>query len=158
MSTDFKKDVDRLFNQLNPQHGAIVLNPVTESKFVWGVDPIEPQKYIAEKALRARAWFRTHGPVGIELPLSRWERDRLKRFDRPVGYVVSMFGYSIYVRDFEVEGHPLFPEFAAGALTLTHLPTAVRENPEVRRLYPPRPLPGLDRYLIWQPVPKNQLA
>ena len=122
------------------------------------MDSIEPQKYIAEKALRARAWFRTHGPAGIELPLSRDERDKLKRFDRPVGYIVSMFGYSIYARDFEVEGHPLFAEYAAGALTLDHLPPEVPENPTVLRLYPPRPLAGLDRFLIWHPVPKKQFA
>ncbi len=39
-----KQKVDRLFKELNAARGDFCHNPITGTSFVWGDDPIEPQK------------------------------------------------------------------------------------------------------------------
>ncbi len=68
--------VDQLFAALNAQHGDCCRNPVTGEDFVWGIDPIGPQKTEAVRALRAREWFAVNGPTNAPpLPLSYEEID-----------------------------------------------------------------------------------
>ena len=71
-STSFvERKVDQLFAALNAKHGDCCRNPVTGISFVWGLDPVAPQKMEAVRALCARAWFAANGPSDApSLPLS----------------------------------------------------------------------------------------
>ena len=71
-----KREVDRLFAELNAKRGERCVNPVTSGGFVWGIDPIATQKKEAIAALLAREWFAVNGPPDAPLlPLNVDDRD-----------------------------------------------------------------------------------
>src|SRR2546423_15330274 len=94
MSTNSKsfieRKVDRLFAEMNAKRGEYCVNPVTGGTFIWGDDPIAPQKKAAVAALRAQEWFAVNGPADARpLLLSGPEIDdyrRAIRFLRAVGF------------------------------------------------------------------------
>ena len=158
--TIFKHQVDQLFQEAVQPHGCLGRNPVTENSFVWGVDPIKPQKERAERALNARAHFRFTGPSGFELPLNYREREAMK-CRGPQAFMVYLYAFSLYSNEFDVGGHPSFETFASGVMAaadtdpyLSH----IRHVPELRRLYLPRCLPGLGQCAVWRPVQKKSLS
>ena len=74
-----EKMVDRLFVEMNAKRGDLCVNPVTSGHFVWGDDPLAPQKREAVAALRAREWFAVNGPADAPpLPISYNEVERYR--------------------------------------------------------------------------------
>jgi hypothetical protein len=155
MAINFKSPieelVDRLFSEINAKRGDQCVNPVTGGHFIWGDDPIAPQKSAAVKALRAREWFATNGPPGAPiLPLSHRERENLKVGG--LSTVVALYARSLESRDYDTEEHPSFDDFACGVMASDfngHL--WMKEDVELRRRFPPRPLKGLGPGLMWLP-------
>jgi hypothetical protein len=73
------REVERLFIENPPHHGQQCQNPVTGGWYIGGLDPIEPQKEQARRALFAREWFSKHGPADAPpLPLTYCAREALK--------------------------------------------------------------------------------
>ena len=68
------REVERLFSEISCQRGSLCVNPVTGVDFVYGVEPIKPQKEDAYRALLAQEWFALNGPADA-LPLPINERD-----------------------------------------------------------------------------------
>jgi hypothetical protein len=63
------REVERLFCE-PPTHGSRYENPVTGGRFIYGIEPIEPQKEAAYRALLAREWFALNGPADApQLPI-----------------------------------------------------------------------------------------
>jgi hypothetical protein len=146
-------EVDRLFNEVPDRFGELRTNPVTGSGYVSGIDPIEPQKRAAFLALRARDWFARTAPQDAPpLPLSYWERENLKRGGLP--HIVAWFARSLATRDYAYDEHPSFNDYACGVMASPHTYEPIREDEELRRRFPPRPLDVLDNGLYWDP-PKS---
>jgi hypothetical protein len=144
-----EKHVEDLFANADDRHDELRFNPVTGAGFHGRLDPIGPQKQIAIRALRARAWFEPQRPSdAAELPLNSWDRHMIKC--RAVDYIVAAFSFSLEMRDFETEGHPRFEEYARGVMASPETPEHVRNDPELRRWYPPVLLPGLGAGLMWR--------
>jgi hypothetical protein len=144
----FEDYVEHLFATAEDRHGELRLNPVTSSMFYGRLDPLRPQKQMAVKALEARAWFEPQRPPdAAELPLGGRQRSASMR--EGVNYIVAALSVSLERRNFETEGHPCFNDFARGAMASPSTPAHVRNDPDLLRRYPPTPLPGLSKYLIW---------
>jgi hypothetical protein len=122
---------------------------VTGGRFVRGRDPLPEQKRLAVKALRARDWFAPQRPANAsELPLTYEDRERIKIGG--VDYIVSVFARSLAMRDYEIEGHPRFDQYARGVMASENAPDLLTNDAELRKQYPPAPLPGLGPGLVWR--------
>jgi hypothetical protein len=145
-------NVDHLFSGLAAQHGELCINPVTGGHFVFGDDPITPQKQMARKALLARDWFAKCGPPDAPpLPLSSGEIEDMK-FKRPALYhIISCFAFSLRSLDWDFTRHPGFDDFARGVFAAKTAHRFVLEDEPLHRRYPPRPLAGLSQFFVWKP-------
>ena len=163
MKNKLDLEVDRLFREAPDRFEKLRRNPITGSNWLAGEDPIGPQKRAARRALAAREWFAKSAPPDApQLPLSHDECQRLKfaacqkcGFGRcekcGVGYLVACFAQSIEARNYDVEGHPAFDEYARGVLAFPYAPDFIKQDAELLKRFPPRPLPGLRPGLVWQP-------
>ena len=156
------REVERLFSETPGSHGGHYENPVTGGRFVYGFDPIEPQKEAAYRALLAREWFAVNGPADApQLPITYEEREYLKwRTGRPLDYVVAQFAGSLLTH-YDVTEHPSFSEFVSGLLWDhdnggSGLPLSAEGLAELKRRYPPQKLEGLSSYSWSRPTWKNR--
>jgi hypothetical protein len=156
--------VDRLFEASAVPHGNTWRNPVTEGRFVSGIDPIHPQKEAARRALAAREWFKENGPPDAPpLPLSEVEcsacrvrsvelspavREKRHGFD----YIVASYAKSLERRNYDFLEHPSFEDYARGVLASPYTYSWIKEDEHLKELYPPRELPGLGKGLYWSAV------
>ena len=167
--------VDELFS--TGRYGEPFINPVTGAGFIYGDDDgdfqIEPQKEAACRALLAREHFARVGPPDAQpLPLSDNEISHCKYtwgcgqppINKAFHFIVSCYAYSLRDKDWDFQRHPSFDDYVRGALALKDLPTTLL--PRIKgfdfdglcKRYPPRPLPGLDPDLIWQPPARTRRA
>jgi hypothetical protein len=151
-----------LFGENPGSHGGQYENPVTGGRFVYGIEPIEPQKEVARRTLLAREWFALNGPADApELPITYEEREYLKwRTGRPLDYVVAQFARSLGPQ-YDVTEHPSLSEFVSGLLwdhnnSGSGLPLSAEGLPELKRRYPPQKLEGLSSYSWSRPTRKNR--
>ena len=156
------REVERLFSKNPGSHGGHYENPVTGGRFVYGIEPIEPQKEAACRALLAREWFAVNGPADApQLPITYEERECLKwRTGRPLDYVVAQFAGSLGTH-YDVTEHPSFSEFVSGLLWDhdnggSELPLSREGLAELKRRYPPQKLEGLSSYSWSRPTRKNR--
>ena len=156
------REVERLFSETTASHGEVYENPVTGGRFVYGIEPIEPQKEVARRALLAREWFALNGPADApQLPIAYEEREYLKwRTGRPLDYVVAQFAGSLRTH-YDVTEHPSFSEFVSGLLWDhdnggSGLPLSAEGLAELKRRYPPRQLEGLSSYSWSRPTRKKK--
>jgi hypothetical protein len=141
--------VDRLFEKASDRHEENRTNPVTGGRWVNGVDPVKPQKQAAERALRARAWFAVENPGMPPLPLSYGEREDLKHGGLP--HLVAWFSESLNAREYDFSNHVSFETYARGVMASPYAPDFIKEDQQLLKQYPPRPLRGLGPGLIWRP-------
>jgi hypothetical protein len=147
--TSYEDQVEKLFEEADDRHDEFRRNPVTGGRFVRTIDPVRPQKRLAEKALEARDWFAPQRPRdATELPLTYEERERIKV--EGVGYIVALLARSLAMRNYETKGHPRFEEYARGVMASPLTPGFVRNDPELLKRYPPTPLAGLGGGLVWR--------
>jgi hypothetical protein len=159
MNTPTQDMVERLFSEIDTRRGGLCENPVTAGRFVFGVDPINPQKQEACRALLAREWFAQHGPPDAQpLPLSQYEIEDLKYNHRgpdpAFHHIFYRYVASLRCRDWNFKDHPGFEEFARGVMAMKDVPLVPRfvaEDEALCRRYPPRRLQGLTPFLMWLP-------
>lgn len=150
--------VDQLFAALNAQHGDCCRNPVTGEDFVWGIDPIGPQKTEAVRALRAREWFAVNGPTNAPpLPLSDEEIDDYRQA-RGLAALVGFYARSLSRegygrRSYDVSNHPSFDDFARGlmAMAMARGLWGLQTAQNLKMRFPPRPLAGMTPGAYWAP-------
>jgi hypothetical protein len=166
--------VDELFSTDErgkpPRYGELFTNPVTGGWFVYGDDPIEPQKETARRALLAREWFAIYGPQDVQpLPISGMEiEDRKYGWDEgkqpEINYIFSRYANSLWANNWDFNSHPSFEDFARGVLASKHpiLDQVPRIPPfnftALHKRYPPRALPGLNPHLYWKPPARTKRA
>jgi len=111
-------------------------------------------KELDRRALAAQEWFRTHGPPwGQPLPVSwpklcRWAR--IGKFleagilapDNARWELLASFAISWFETKFDPT-HPSFNRFARGMMAEKNTPARLRNNPELRKEYPPKRLATL---------------
>jgi hypothetical protein len=156
--TIIEKEVDRQFRQLSARHGDCCDNPVTGGGFVWGIDPIAPQKKAAIEALLAREWFAVNGPPDAPpLPLNIDDRDHF-RGAGGLTAIVGFYARSLSRQDYDVRKHPSFDDFACGLLAMameTGLWGLENDQTLIRR-FPPRTLAGMDPVgAYWDPLKRK---
>jgi hypothetical protein len=101
-----KREVDRLFAEVNANPGECCVNPVISGGFVWGIDPIAEQKEDAVVALLAQEWFELNGPPDAPLlPLNVHDRDRF-RGSGGLTALVGFYARSLYRQRYDVCRHP----------------------------------------------------
>jgi hypothetical protein len=162
MATIFRspieEQVDRLFHEIKAKakNRDFCINPVTGGQFIWGLDPIAPQKRAAVVALRAREWFAVEGgPLGAPpLPLSSNDVEDY-RAARGLTGIVGFFARSLRRegygrRRYDVCNHPSFNDFACGLMAID-LGIWGSETEDLKRRFPPRPLAGMTPGAYWAP-------
>lgn len=145
--------VDELFSP--PRYGQICKNPVTGADYLYGIDPIKPQKEIARRALLAREWFDIYGPTDAQ-PLPFWGDSAKPGL---LGYIVKLYGRSLGDRDYDINEHPPFADYISGVLweaervdgIIGKLPHYPAELPELKKRFPPRELAGMGPGFSWLP-------
>ena len=146
--TYFKPYVDQLFAQAKGARGQTGVNPVTGVQFVWGLDPIAPQKRDACRALVARAYFAWANPGLPPLPLSYGERESIKGRSG-IGFILSVYARSFKAGKYDTGRHPQFERYACGVLASRYAPPWIKEDSELIKRFPPKELPGLGSGLYW---------
>lgn len=153
MYHDIEQKVDQLFADALDEYSSSCFcqNPVTGEHFVPGHDPIRPHKEFAIRALVAQIWFATQKPTDMpDLPLNvREDSPGSFKWQSPRHYLVEAFNYSLRCRRYRLEGHPDFQTFARGAMASPWTPEQIRNETELLRRYPPEPLKGLGRGLVF---------
>ena len=108
---------------------------------------------LGRRALLARECFAVNGPPDAPpLPLSYDEREDLKIGGLPT--IVALYARSLEGRDYDLEEHPSFDDYAAGVLAsdqLSYPGARIQEDEELQRRFPPRTLSGLGPGLCWKP-------
>lgn len=149
MTTDFKQKVDQLFAKVYDPNSDFCENPVTGEHFVPRLDPVRPRKQYAIRALQAQARFAEEKPADMpDLPLHSRKDEDLK-WQSPRNFLVGAYADSLRCRDFRLEGHPDFETFARGLMASPWTPEEFRNDPELLRRYPPKPLKGLRPGLVF---------
>ena len=148
-STGINRKVDQLFNDLNAKRGDYCFNPVTDGRFVWGDDPVEPQKEAARRALAAQAWFAANGPPDAPpLPLSPSDIEDY-RGARGLKGLVGFYGRSLAIQDHDVLKHPTFDDFCCGLMAIYTGAWGIERDENLKRRSPPRPLRGMTSGAYW---------
>ena len=93
-------------------------------------------------ALCAREKFRAEAPGWPPLPLREEEIEALMRDDDHRSHVLAHFGGSLRGENWHPE-HPCFSRFVSGLLAYPATPDYIRNDPVLRREFPPRELDGL---------------
>ena len=153
-----EREVDRLFAQMHAVHGHVCRNPITGGNFAWGIDPTASQKRDAVQALLAREHFAANGPSDAPpLPLSYDAREDLHGRGA-LSRIVKWYARSLEGRSYNLQEHPAFAAYASGVMASDLTPDTVRDDPELRLRFPPRPLSGLGSGLYWKPPQLHALS
>ena len=147
------REVERLFSETTASHGEVYENPVLGTHFVYGVDPIEPQKEAACRALVAREWFAINAPADAQPLPFRCDR----KAPGVLAYIVRLYARSLADRNYDVREHPPFADYISGVLweaervdgIIGTLPIYPTELPELKKRFPPRELPGMGPGFCW---------
>jgi hypothetical protein len=109
------------------------------------------QRQFQRRALAAREWFKQHGPPDAPVfPIGYAEREQLKVGG--LAHIVAWYARSLAGCGYNYDEHPSFDDYAAGVMASEkHAPDFIRNNEEMRRRFPPRPLNWLGSGLYWQP-------
>jgi hypothetical protein len=147
--------VDQLFDEVKAKGEKRCENPVTGGGFVWGLDPIVPQKKAAVAALRAREWFAVNGPSDApRLPLSSNDVEDYRKARGLMGivgfYARSLSRQGCGLKRYDVDKHPSFNDFACGLMAI-NLGIWGIDTEDLKRRFPPRPLAGMTPGAYWAP-------
>ena len=116
---------------------------------------IEPEG-LERQAQLAREDFATNGPPDAPpLPLSYDERERLK-LEGPLPTIVALYARSLENQKYDLEEHPSFVDYARGVMASDlNVHPGMKENEELGRRFPPRPLKELGPALCWKPASQS---
>jgi hypothetical protein len=149
--------VDRLFDEQSGRPGELCRCPIIDCGYVRGVDRVGKLKEKAVRAVIARECFTRNGPPDAPpLPLNYGDREELKHGG--LDHMVALYARSLALQDYDWRKHPSFYEYACGVMASQETPIFITEDEELRKRFPPRPLPGLGSGLIWEPEPQLRAA
>jgi hypothetical protein len=158
MSPIFRSPIEELVDlqfskiKATAKRGDECENPATGGTFIWGLDPIAPQKKEAVVALRVREWFAANGPRGAPpLPLD-YDVEEYRHAGGLKG-VIGFYARSLERLNFDFRKHPSFDDFACGLMDLAiknGLWDLEKDKTLIKR-FPPRPLKGMTRSAFWAP-------
>jgi hypothetical protein len=102
-------------------------------------------------ALISRQRFRHDAPGWPELPLHEDCCEQMRGCCDHRRSLVGHYACSLSDLSWDYELHPRFATFARGLMAYESMPARLRDDPELRRELPPRPLEGLcDGRLTWR--------
>jgi hypothetical protein len=52
--------------------------------------------------------------------------------------------------NYDMDAHPSFDEYARGVMASLHTPDFIKQDQELKRRFPPKPLDHLGSGLVWQ--------
>lgn len=115
-----------------------------------GVDLLTEQRGEEQMAQRARRWFAKNGPADAPpLPLCYGEREALKHGGQD--HIIALFARSLAVQGYDWRKHPTFYDYACGIMASKNIVYGVKNDDELKKRYPPRPLQGLKECdLCWE--------
>jgi hypothetical protein len=148
---DFKPFVDKLFKKIEKSshpYETLRRNPVTGGCWVKGLDRVKPQKEEACRRLVARRWFAWDNPGLPRLPLSQIRRHPYK-MKQGITWVVAEYDASLECNKYDTFRHPDFTEYARGVMASPLAPDFIKNDPQLLKDYPPRPLKGLGSGMVW---------
>jgi hypothetical protein len=149
MYPQIEQQVEQLFADALRRSPDFCGNPVTGEYFVPGDDPVHPHKERAIRALIAQLRFAAEkSPDMPDLPLDEREDDL--KWQSGLHYLIAAYARSLRSRDFRLEGHPDFDTFARGAMAHPWTPERFRQDPDLLRRFPPKPLPRLGQGLVFK--------
>ena len=152
-----KSYVERLFKEDGPcRKGELRQNPVHGGNFVYGEDPIAPQKRDARRSLLAREWFYEFGPHDAPpLPLSHWEIQDMRYGTYKFGatraafyHLIANYAVSLSGEDYDFNIHPTFEDYASSVLASDYAPDFLKNDEGLCKRYPPCPLHDWARSLL----------
>jgi hypothetical protein len=110
---------------------------------------------LGPRARAARKWFAKHGPPDLQpLPLGYDQREALK--DGSARHILAWFARSLASLKYDFDTHPSFQSYASGVMASPYLGSdEIRNNQELLKRFPPRPLAGLGPGLHWEPLPRE---
>ena len=123
-----------------------------------GVDDLSTRRNPrGRRAMAAREWFEINGPPDAPpLPLNHDEREDLKY--GLFGNMVAWYARSLEDRDYDLQGHPSFDDYARGVMAaeergefVTFQNFSPADIAQMRKRYSPRTLDGLGPALCWNP-------
>ena len=102
------------------------------------------------KALAARKWLADNGPPDLQpLPLGYDERERFKHGG--VDHILAWYSRSLDCRNYDVLAHPAFEDYARGVMASEFCPYFIKQDEELQKRFPPRPLAYLNNAMVWEP-------
>jgi hypothetical protein len=125
------------------------LTPYTEEPFSIRRESLFPLvRHTVCRAAVARASFRESAPHWApELPVSSADCEKMIRSKSNKIALVGYFGRSWACANWGP--HPSFRDYCCGLMASPHCPEHIRNDPELRKEFPPRELPDLDENLCW---------
>jgi hypothetical protein len=101
-------------------------------------------------ARNARKWFADNGPPDLQpLPLGYNERERLKHGG--ADHILAWYARSLDWRDYDVQAHPSFYDYACGVMASEFAPYFIKDNEALKKRFPPRELAGIGPGFDWLP-------
>jgi len=159
---EFAKHVDELFDREIEQ--ALAREPPLGHAPIIGTlfdavdeDAIAKLKRLACAARAACIWHRKSAPPWArDLPVSDTDPlfDRQRNELTPRQQILRYFAYSLRWNDWEYEEHPVFPTYARGVMSYDFAPDELRNDPDLIKEFPPRPLAGIDIQMHYN-TPEN---
>jgi hypothetical protein len=154
--TKFKiaRRVEELFARLPARYGDNCKNPVTGAGFIYGEDPIEPQKEEARRILFKIEHFALNGPADAQplRPVLYDQRKEPRKERWLLDYIVRLYARSLEERD--PDEHPSFADYASGVLWETERDASLPsddQTEELKKRFPPRKLAGIGPGFCWLP-------
>jgi hypothetical protein len=111
------------------------------------------RQHRAQRTLAIKFGSRLTPPDAQPLPITSSDiadRKYTHRAQAGLDYILSCYGYSVTVNGYDIMNHPSFEDFARGVMASEHAPDFVKNDGELRKRYPPRPLPGLNAGNCWR--------
>jgi hypothetical protein len=142
------RQVDKLFAEMPyRRYGDNCTNPVTGGGFIYGEDPIKPQKEAARLILLQIEHFALNGPVDAQplRPILYYDNKEIREERCVLDYIVRYYARS--VEEHDPEEHPSFADFASGMLWEAERGYGVipggDQLDELKKRFPPRKLAGM---------------
>jgi hypothetical protein len=115
---------------------------------------------LAERAMRARAWFSKHVPSRFQpLPLVQYdEMENIFCSGDMHRHCVVYYSYSLRRQGFNYLKHPVFYDYTRALLADPNCPDYLQGNEELLADFPPRMFPTgrLDEGIYWRPPAQDR--
>jgi hypothetical protein len=116
---------------------------------------LEPEG-LERQAQFAREIFALNGPSDAPpLPIGYDEREATKR-QSLLGILVGLYARSLENRKYDLQEHPSFEDYARGVMASErNCFPGMKEDEQLKKRFPPRPLKVLGPALCWEPPKRN---